>query len=51
MYLAKKENFNANNITGLMGMLRQYTTYHGNKFGPKMRQVLNIHGRILLVHV
>jgi hypothetical protein len=35
MYLAKKENFNANNITGLMGMLRQYTTYHGNKFGPK----------------
>jgi hypothetical protein len=35
MYLAKKENFNANNIPGLMGMFRQYTTYHGNGFGPK----------------
>lgn len=35
MYLAKKENFNANNIAGLMGMFRQYTTYHGNGFGPK----------------
>ncbi len=35
MYLAKKENFNANNIAGLTGMLRQYTTYHGNKFAPK----------------
>ena len=35
IYIAKKENFNGNRITGLMGMFRQFNSQHLNAFAPQ----------------